>query len=141
MSNYIQKETIYIFKFNYSNPKFYKLDFLDTFLTPILLNSPGSDAQNETYEFSEKGIAWPSDKEKYGKTKYTIDQIRPPLDWAERYPNGTYTEQYPPPNIAEDERFQVWMRTAGLPDFRKLWGKNEGTMKMGQYQIEIRSCK
>jgi len=112
--------------------------FNDTFLTPILLNSPGSDAQNETYEFSDKGIAWPSDKEKYGKTKYTIDQIRPPLDWAERYPNGTYTEQFPPPNIAELERFQVWMRTAGLPDFRKLWGKNEETMKMGQYQIEIR---
>jgi len=112
--------------------------FNDTFFTPILLNSPGSDAQNETYEFASKGIAWPSDKEKYGKTKYTIDQIRPPLDWVERYPNGTYTEQFPPPNIAEDEHFQVWMRTAGLPDFRKLWGKNEkDTMKMGQYQVEI----
>ena len=24
-----------------------------------------------------------------------------------------------------DEHFIVWMRTAGLPNFRKLWGKIE----------------
>lgn len=27
----------------------------------------------------------------------------------------------------EDEHFIVWMRTAGLPNFRKLWGKIENT--------------
>jgi len=29
------------------------------------------------------------------------------------------------------------MRTAGLPDFRKLWGRIEGTLKAGTYTIQI----
>ena len=62
------------------------------------------------------------------------------MNWKDRYPNG-YTADNGPPDLSGDERFQVWMRTAGLPDFRKLWGKNEETMKMGQYQVEIRYCK
>jgi len=29
------------------------------------------------------------------------------------------------------------MRTAGLPNFRKLWGKIEGGLEPGKYQIKI----
>lgn len=29
------------------------------------------------------------------------------------------------------------MRTAGLPNFRKLWGKIDGGLKAGQYQVTI----
>lgn len=35
-----------------------------------------------------------------------------------------------------DEHFIVWMRTAGLPNFRKLWG-NVPKLKKGFYQIRI----
>jgi hypothetical protein len=35
-----------------------------------------------------------------------------------------------------DEHFIVWMRTAGLPNFRKLWG-NVPTLKKGFYQVRI----
>lgn len=115
--------------------------FNDTLRDPILLGAPSSDGQsvNETYEFSSKGIAWPSDKEKYGKTKYRPDQIAPPPNWAVKYPKG-YTDESVIPDLSEDEHFQVWMRTAGLPDFRKLWGKNENTlMKAGTYQVQIKT--
>jgi len=37
----------------------------------------------------------------------------------------------------EDEHFIVWMRTAGLPNFRKLWGKIEDGLAPGNYQIRI----
>lgn len=36
-----------------------------------------------------------------------------------------------------NEHFIVWMRTAGLPTFRKLWGKIEEDLPKGVYQIEI----
>jgi len=28
-----------------------------------------------------------------------------------------------------DEHFVVWMRTSGLPNFRKLWAKIDGGLK------------
>ena len=40
-----------------------------------------------------------------------------------------------------DTDFHIWMRTAGLPDFRKLWGKiAPGDLSTkGQYRIQIDS--
>ena len=42
----------------------------------------------------------------------------------------------------EDEHFIVWMRTAGAPNFSKLWGKLDltefgGKLKKGSYHLEI----
>lgn len=31
----------------------------------------------------------------------------------------------------------MWMRTAGLPNFRKLWGKIESDMTPGMYAVKI----
>lgn len=60
----------------------------------------------------------------------------PPPNWALRYPN--YTDDSPPPNLAEDEHFQNWMRTAGLPTFSKLYGRNDtATLPSGKYQVQI----
>ncbi|CAG8710063.1 2014_t:CDS:2, partial [Racocetra fulgida] len=93
---------------------------------------------NETYELVSKGIAWPSDKQKYGATTYSLDQIRPPPDWASAYPNGAYTNDTPPPDLSTDELFQVWMRTAGLPDFRKLYSRNDSTiLEAGTYRLTV----
>lgn len=35
------------------------------------------------------------------------------------------------------EHFIVWMRTAGLPNFRKLWGRIEETIPAGNYRLTI----
>ena len=33
------------------------------------------------FEFTDSGIAWPSDKNKYGKTKYGPGEAVPPPNW------------------------------------------------------------
>lgn len=35
----------------------------------------------------------------------------------------------------------VWMRTAALPYFRKLWGRINDGLKKGEYTIMIANCK
>jgi hypothetical protein len=63
--------------------------------------------------------------------------VLPPPNWAEKYPEG-YTDNTGFPNLAEDEHFHVWMRVAALPNFRKLWGRNDDdTMAAGTYSILI----
>lgn len=36
-----------------------------------------------------------------------------------------------------NEHFIVWMRLSGLQNFRKLWGRIEGGLEVGMYQIEV----
>jgi len=86
---------------------------------------------------TSKGIAWPGEAKKYTKSSYANDQAVPPPNWHDRYPDG-YTEANPIPDLSVDEHFQVWMRTAGLPTFRKLYFRNDDeTMAAGEYEIEI----
>jgi len=74
--------------------------FNDNFTNWIYINS-----FNEEVPFNpnEKDIAWKADKE----LKYK--NIDPDKQWIDM----------------EDEHFIVWMRPAGLPNFRKLWGRIE----------------
>lgn len=61
----------------------------------------------------------------------------PPPNWALRYPQN-YTTDSPPPDLTQDEHFQNWMRTAGLPTFSKLYGRNDTTtLPTGKYQVQI----
>lgn len=108
---------------------------IDTITNATLLNPTGSTPG--TYNFSEKGIAWPGEKKKYApQPGYPLDQIVPPPNWA-RYRDG-YTAENPPPNLREDEHFQNWMRTSGLPTFTKLYGRNDNEdMPKGTYEIVV----
>lgn len=36
-----------------------------------------------------------------------------------------------------DQHFIVWMRTAGLPNFRKLWGQIDTNLVAGDYELVI----
>ncbi|KAI8593533.1 CDC50/LEM3 family [Geranomyces variabilis] len=95
----------------------------------------GASCSNQpAYAFSETGIAWPTDKDRYKQSeylsKYSSDDLAqilvpPPLwqtAWPERWGGGYNSTNFP--DLHNWERFQVWMRTAALPTFRKLWGRN-----------------
>ncbi|MCJ1225843.1 hypothetical protein MMC12_002492 [Toensbergia leucococca] len=111
--------------------------FNDTFSSPILLNVVDESAFNQTYPMTNQGISWGSDKKLYGPTKYNLSEVAVPPNWVVRWPNG-YTEEHPYPNLEEYEEFQVWMRTAALPDFSKLALRNDNqTMASGMYQVDV----
>lgn len=109
-------------------------DTFSLFLTPFDNTINGY----RPYLLSETGISWPSDARKYGMQTYPdLSQIRPPPNWAMAYPNG-YSASSPPIDVSKDEHFQVWMRTAGLPNFRKLYAKNTGDdLQKGTYTVDI----
>ncbi|KAI8906860.1 CDC50/LEM3 family, partial [Gorgonomyces haynaldii] len=96
------------------------------------------------YNISDRGIAWPSDADRYLPTTWTQQEnwqrkIVPPPFWRQAFPK--WAEGYNAtniPNLKTWEQFQVWMRTAGLPTFRKLWGSNVDTMlPAGTWKVEI----
>lgn len=105
--------------------------FNDTIQSPVMPNTG-------IYYMTDKGIAWASDKELVRKTSYQPWQVVPPPNWQARY-GKEYTSI---PNLNEDEAFQVWMRTAGLPTFSKLSLRNDTTaMAAGTYQLNITYSK
>ncbi|KIR90390.1 transcription regulator [Cryptococcus deuterogattii CBS 10090] len=108
--------------------------FNDTFPSVVLLN-PTNGAENQTYNFTESGIAWSGIRKNYASTLTYISpsEVLPPPNWALKYPNG-YVDGFP--NLREDEHFQVWMRVATLPTFRKLWARNDNEiMAQGRYRV------
>jgi hypothetical protein len=115
--------------------------YTDTFSTPTLQNSANS-SQPQPYVFSDNGIAWSGEHKKYVDTPIRdggysdVSQIQPPPNWQKRFPNGYTLDNIP--KLNEDEHFQNWMRTAGLPSFTKLYGRNDqDTMQEGTYQVVI----
>jgi len=120
--------------------------FNDTFFSPVLLNVPAPAGQpvgdqfNKTYEMSQSGIAWSSDKALYGNSSYKWSDVAVPPNWILRYPNN-YSDTYHP-DLVDDEHFQVWMRLAGLPTFSKLAQRNDhDTMVKGDYSVNINHSK
>ena len=88
------------------------------------------------YDFTARGIAWPNESKKYGPPGYPLSQIVPPPNWAATFPDGYNASNLP--NLQTDEHFQNWMRTAGLPTFTKLYGRNDSeTLLAGTYQVQI----
>lgn len=110
--------------------------FNDTIDVPQVLNTDGTPSGNK-FEMSNKGIAWSSDSAKFGPTKYTVDQIVPPPNWS-KYSSYSNLTQADLDAIIENEDLWVWMRTAGLPTFRKLkYRQDNQAMAAGRYSITI----
>jgi hypothetical protein len=96
------------------------------------------------YRFLTNGIAWPADATRYGESAYKslsnlTTRVVPPPFWREAFPE--YADGYTAsnfPDLKNNERFQVWMRTAGLPTFRKLWGANrDSLLPKGIWEVTI----
>jgi len=108
--------------------------FNDTFYNVTLVNAPG--VGSIPYNFTTNDTAWSSDSDLYGESPYSYDEVVPPNNWRERIP--AYNSTFPFPNLKEDDAFQVWMRTAGLPYFSKLALRNDHeTMRAGRYEMLI----
>jgi hypothetical protein len=106
--------------------------FNDTFMDFNISNPEG------IYKFSDKGIAWSTEADLYGKSKYKPDQVVPPLNWQEQFPEDGYDSLTELPDLHTNEAFQVWMRTAGLPTFSKLAKRNDNdVLKLGTYVLKI----
>ncbi|KAK8056626.1 ligand-effect modulator 3 family [Apiospora rasikravindrae] len=103
--------------------------FNDTFANPVKLTT-GNSNPNETYFMSQNNIAWASDKDLYGKPEsLDYEKFIPPPNWQLQYPGG---------HLKNDEHFMVWMRTAGLPTFSKLYMRSDNaTMGRGTYSLSI----
>ncbi|TLD31921.1 Tubulin alpha chain [Venturia nashicola] len=112
--------------------------FNDTLHSPIALN-PAGGGNATTYTMTGKGIAWSSDRDLYKETKYAVGDVVPPPNWRKKYGNE-YNSSYALPDLHNDEAFQVWMRTAGLPTFSKLALRQDDKsqiMSRGRYQVDI----
>ncbi|KAF1834654.1 Lem3/Cdc50 [Decorospora gaudefroyi] len=110
--------------------------FNDTF-GDLTLNNAVQTPEGEinTYTMTVEGTSWSHEGDLYGKTDYKPSDVVPPPNWQEQYPNGSYTEL---PNLHTWEQFQVWMRTAGLPTFSKLYQRNDNdALKAGTYRLKI----
>ncbi|EPS74208.1 hypothetical protein M569_00549, partial [Genlisea aurea] len=84
----------------------------------------GLSRNSEELSINKKGISWKSDREhKFGKNVY-----------PQNFQNGTLigggqlNSSLP---LSEQEDLIVWMRTAALPTFRKLYGKIEVDLEAG----------
>lgn len=90
----------------------------------------------DSYYMTNKGISWPSDRERFKKTKYNASDVVPPPNWVESYPDG-YTDDNLP-DVSTWEEFQNWMRTAGLPTFAKMALRNDtADLNTGTYELSI----
>jgi len=97
--------------------------FNDTYALHKCTDDACSDPAKITID--ESDIAWASDKSykfKNIEEKLPKDKTWQEIQWLDM----------------TDEHFIVWMRTAGLPKFRKLWGKIIGNViTKGKYKLVI----
>jgi len=73
---------------------------------------------NNNINIYKDGIASKSDKKRFKNIK---EENWRDIQWLD----------------VEDERFMVWMRPAGLNNFRKIWGKINKTLQEGNYVLSI----
>ena len=108
--------------------------FNDTF--DPTLHSTEQGASTKDYQMSEEGIAWSTNKNRFKKTKYDVQDIVPPPNWVKMYPQG-YNETNLP-DISQWPQFQNWMSPAALSDFSNLVLRNDHEdLPAGVYQVNV----
>ena len=91
------------------------------------------DQPSENITIADNDIAWDSD------VKYKFKNL--PGDWESKQWTDIENRKL---HSSDEliiffviEHFIVWMRTAGLPNFRKLYGKVTEDLKKGKYELKI----
>jgi len=90
-----------------------------------------TDPNGKAVPLGKKGIAWQSDVEDKFKNSEETGTNFPPFAGKDCSPGSG--------QCVEDEDFIVWMRTAGLPTFRKLYRTIDEELPAGEYTIHIRN--
>ncbi|KAJ3220202.1 hypothetical protein HDU67_005528 [Dinochytrium kinnereticum] len=106
-----------------------------------------TSASAGTFTFEDSQIAWPADAEKFKRASIADDadlntKVYPPPQWVKAFPGRDYSKGYTKenfPDVSQMKRFQVWMRPAGLPNFRKIWGRTDKSIPKGTYNINIKN--
>jgi hypothetical protein len=124
----------------------------NSYFTDIISNlTCVSGCTSPTFDFSEYGIAFQKDSSAFQTSDWVTapnsndipTYVIPPPAWRKAYPElygQGYTAQNMPP-LGKMERFQIWMSSAGLKSFRKLWGKNtSNSLEKGTWKITIKYC-
>jgi len=107
------------------------VEFTDLELPAIPCGLVAKSIFNDTYELydpssqnvtiDDTDIAWSSDREfKFANIK-ADDKDHKEIQWLDM----------------TDQHFIVWMRTAGLPNFRKLYGRIDKDLEKGEYVMKI----
>ncbi|KAL3313871.1 Cell cycle control protein 50A [Cichlidogyrus casuarinus] len=89
------------------------------------------DASSNQLQWNRKNISWPTDRQvKFGKPSEAVlaNSVKPP-SWAKTVAQRN--------GYNGDDDFMVWMRTAALPSFRKLYAYLEDGIKAGTYTLLI----
>ncbi|GEQ70328.1 hypothetical protein JCM33374_g4004 [Metschnikowia sp. JCM 33374] len=106
--------------------------FNDTFSSTLAAVN-GSTA---SYNMTNEGIAWSTNKNRFKKTQYNPEDIVPPPNWAKMFPNGYNSTNIP--DISTWAEFQNWMFTSAFADFHKLALKNDqDAIEAGIYEVAI----
>ncbi|PKI85888.1 hypothetical protein MVES1_000663 [Malassezia vespertilionis] len=112
--------------------------FNDTFSSPQLLETNG---QRTEYAMVDRNIVWHDEAKHYKTPDYNVSDIVPPPFWRGAKGPFGYGDTYEEGKIfdpTQNEHFQVWMRTASFPTFRKLYQRNDDLpMAPGRYEIVI----
>lgn len=79
--------------------------------------------EDDKIELNTSDIAWTTDVGKFNNIKDLPKDVKSYKDiqWQDM----------------EDPRFIVWMRNAGLPNFRKLYGVIDEDIKAGTYTLKV----
>ena len=97
------------------------------------------NAQNNV-TIVDDNIAWTSDvnfKFKNLEADTIPTSVSANRDWEEVQWLNMKDRKYKSISSNILEHFIVWMRTAGLPNFRKLWGKIPDNLKQNRYSVII----
>jgi len=114
--------------------------------TPLMLLKADGTYEITDPNWSEENIAWVSDRStKFKKPTVETAGWNYDDDVAKGVSSDYYhlSQMYPNfPNLqrdgVENEHFIVWMRTAGLPTFRKLYARIDETLEAGStYTVKV----